>query len=54
MALSNEDKAEIRKMISQDKTDMKTTVQEEIKKVIPEIFGRSLEQLRSYFISNIT
>jgi hypothetical protein len=54
MALSNEDKAEIRKMISEDKADMKKTIREEIKKVIPDIFGRSLEQLRAFFISNIS
>lgn len=42
MALSNEDKQEVKKMI-----------REEFKKLIPEFFSRSLEQLRSYFVSNI-
>lgn len=54
MALSNEDKNEIRRMIESDRKDLKTVVREEFKKLIPEFFGKSLQQIRSYFISNIT
>ena len=54
MALSNEDKAEIRKMIREDRSELLKTVREELKRMIPEMFGRSMEQLRAFFISSIT
>lgn len=54
MALSNEDRQEIKKMITEDRADMKAVIREEFKKLIPEFFGRSLEQLRAFLISNIT
>ena len=42
MALTNEDRKEIKKMIA-----------EEMKKLLPDFLGRSLVQLRKFFISNI-
>lgn len=54
MALTNEDRQEIRRMIEADRKDLKTVIREEFKKLIPESFGRSMEQLRAFFISQIT
>lgn len=54
MALSNEDRNEIKRMIESDRKDLKTMIREEFKKLIPDTFGKSLEQIRAYFISNIT
>lgn len=41
--MNEEQKREIRKMI-----------REEFKKLIPEFFGRTLVQLKNFFINNIT
>lgn len=53
MALSNEDKNEIKRMIEADRKDQKEFVRKEFKKLVPQFFGRSMEQLRAFFISNI-
>jgi hypothetical protein len=55
MALSNEDRQEIERMIKRNQPQFdEESVRKILRKLIPEIFGKSLEQIRSYFISNIT
>lgn len=55
MALSNEDRQEIERMIKQNQPQVdEESVRKMLRKLIPEFFGKSLAQIRAYFISNIT
>lgn len=49
--LTSEDKREISKMIREAKTE---DIRAEIMRLIPELFGRSLVQLKRFFIREIT
>lgn len=54
MALSNEDKQEIQRMIDAKEAKIdEESLRKSLRKLIPEMFGKSLEQLRSFFISQI-
>jgi len=41
-------------MIKADRLDRTEEITKIVRKTVPEMFGRSIEQLRSYFTSQIT
>ena len=54
MALSNEDKQEIERMIKASRPEVdEESLRKMLRKLIPDMFGKSLQQLRSFFISQI-
>jgi|TARA_R110000851_G_scaffold29_6_gene122 hypothetical protein len=40
-------------MTTEEKNEIKAIIREEFKKLVPEFFGKTLNQLRNFFISTI-